>query len=70
MSELRGIFEQTESRRSSREENNNKLRLRHSNSQNIMNCTVGDSEIWTSTKQQTFEFFADDEDVNLDAESW
>ncbi|XP_029674352.1 uncharacterized protein LOC115242296 isoform X8 [Formica exsecta] len=69
MSELRGIFEQTESRRSSREENNNKLRLRHSNSQNIMNCTVGDSEIWTSTKQQTFEFFADDEDVNLDAES-
>ncbi|KAM0726495.1 Inositol 1,4,5-triphosphate receptor associated 2 [Formica fusca] len=69
MSELRGIFEQTESRRSSREENNNKLRLRHSNSQNIMNCTVGDSEIWTSTKQQTFEFFADDEDVNIDAES-
>lgn len=69
MSELRGIFEQAESRRNSREENNNKLRLSHSNSQNIMNC-VGDSEIWTSTEQQTFEFFADDEDVNLDAKSW
>ncbi|XP_050451809.1 uncharacterized protein LOC126851669 isoform X5 [Cataglyphis hispanica] len=69
MSELRGIFEQAESRRDSREENNNKLRLSHSNSQNIMNC-VADSEIWTSTEQQTFEFFADDEDVNLDAKSY
>ncbi|KAL6436956.1 hypothetical protein ACFW04_004944 [Cataglyphis niger] len=72
MSELRGIFEQAESRRNSREENNNKLRLSHSqnsqNSQNIMNC-VGDSEIWTNMEQQTFEYFADDEDINLDAKS-
>lgn len=63
--ELRGIFEQTESRRSSREENNNMLRLNHSSNQNLTNYAVGDNE--TSAKQQAFEFLADDEDVNLDA---
>ncbi|XP_072746042.1 uncharacterized protein [Anoplolepis gracilipes] len=69
INELRGIFEHTESRRSSKEENNNMLRLSHSNSQNIINCAIGDNEIWTSIKEQTFEFFADDEDVSLDVKS-
>ncbi|XP_067209273.1 uncharacterized protein [Linepithema humile] len=49
--ELRGIFEQAESRRSSREENNN-MRLNHSNSQNIINCPIVDDEIWTNAKQE------------------
>ncbi|XP_011251629.1 uncharacterized protein LOC105248507 isoform X3 [Camponotus floridanus] len=68
--ELRGIFEQTESRRSSREENNNMLRLNHSSNQNLTNYAVGDNEIRTNAKQQAFEFLADDEDVNLDATAY
>lgn len=71
ISELRGIFEQTESHCSSREENNNMLRLSHSDSQNIMNCASGNNEIWTSVKEQTSsELLGVDEDVNLDARSW
>ncbi|CAL1685492.1 unnamed protein product [Lasius platythorax] len=70
ISELRGIFEQTESHCSSREENNNMLRLSHSDSQNIMNCASGNNEIWTSVKEQTSsELLGVDEDVNLDARS-
>jgi len=52
ISELRGIFEQAESRRNSTEENNNMLRLNHCNSKSIINCTVVD-EIWQSEKQET-----------------
>ncbi|XP_014469577.1 PREDICTED: uncharacterized protein LOC106741772 isoform X2 [Dinoponera quadriceps] len=51
--ELRGIFEHAESRRSSREENNNMLRLSQSNSQSIINCAIIDDEIATSPKQET-----------------
>lgn len=71
ISELRGIFEQAESHCSSREENNNMLRLSHSDSQNIMNCVSGNNEIWTSVKEQTSsEILGVDEDINLDARSW
>ncbi|XP_032673235.1 uncharacterized protein LOC116845069 isoform X3 [Odontomachus brunneus] len=67
ISELRGIFEHAESRRSSREENNNMLRLSQSNSQSIINCAIIDDEIWTNSKQETCsEFLRVDEDVNRD----
>lgn len=50
--ELRGIFEQAESRRNSREENNNMLlRLSHCNSKSLINCTVVD-EAWPSDEKQ------------------
>ncbi|XP_029165441.1 uncharacterized protein LOC114936427 isoform X3 [Nylanderia fulva] len=70
ISELRGIFEQAEFHRSSREENNNMLRVSNSDNQNIMNCAIGNNEIWTSAKEQTSsEFLTAIEDVNLDVKS-
>ncbi|KAL6265416.1 hypothetical protein P5V15_002212 [Pogonomyrmex californicus] len=70
ISELRGIFEQAESRRSSREENNNMLRLSHSNSPSGMtNCAIIDDEIWTDTEQETFSEHFVDENINLDNRS-
>ncbi|XP_020283673.1 uncharacterized protein LOC109854705 isoform X4 [Pseudomyrmex gracilis] len=44
ISELRGIFEQTESRRNSREEND-MIRLSQFNSQSAMNCSIVEKEM-------------------------
>ncbi|XP_036149163.1 uncharacterized protein LOC105830282 [Monomorium pharaonis] len=51
INELRDIFEQAESRRSSREENNN-TRLSHSNSQSTINCATSDNDVWADIKER------------------
>ncbi|XP_071554414.1 uncharacterized protein [Temnothorax nylanderi] len=67
--ELRGIFEQTESRRSSREENNDVLRLSHSNnSQSAINCGIIENEVWTNGKEISPEL-SDNENINSDRKS-
>ncbi|XP_077277861.1 uncharacterized protein LOC143906007 isoform X3 [Temnothorax americanus] len=67
--ELRGIFEQTESRRSSREENNDALRLSHSNnSQSAINCGIIENEVWTNGKEISPEL-SDNENINSDRKS-
>ncbi|XP_039302566.1 uncharacterized protein LOC105194543 isoform X3 [Solenopsis invicta] len=50
INELRGIFEHAESRRNSKEENNN-MRLSHSNSQSTVNCALID-KVWTNVKEE------------------
>ncbi|XP_018301159.1 uncharacterized protein [Mycetomoellerius zeteki] len=69
ISELRGIFEQAESRRSSREENNNMLRLNHSNGQSTINCTIIDNEIWTNVKEEVSSEVSDNESINSESKS-
>lgn len=69
INELRGIFEQPESHRSSREENNNMLRLNHSNSQNTVNCVIIDSDMWTNEKEKSSPESSDNESINSDSKS-
>ncbi|XP_011693811.1 PREDICTED: uncharacterized protein LOC105453499 isoform X3 [Wasmannia auropunctata] len=69
ISELRGIFEQVESRRSSKEENNNMLRLNHSNSQSIVNCAIIDNEVWTNVKEESSPEVSDNESLNSERSS-
>ncbi|KAL0105153.1 hypothetical protein PUN28_016656 [Cardiocondyla obscurior] len=57
--ELRGIFEQAESRRNSREENNN--------SQTV-NYAIVDNETWTNVKEETSEL-SDNESINSESRS-
>lgn len=67
ISELRGIFEQVESR-NSREENNNMLRSSHSNSQSTINCVI-DNETWTNVKEEISSEISDNESINSDSKS-
>ncbi|XP_018343709.1 PREDICTED: uncharacterized protein LOC108749461 isoform X3 [Trachymyrmex septentrionalis] len=69
ISELRGIFEQAESRRSSREENNNMLRLNHSNGQSTVNCAIIDNEVWTDVKEEISSEVSDNESMNSESRS-
>ncbi|XP_018369157.1 PREDICTED: uncharacterized protein LOC108765104 isoform X3 [Trachymyrmex cornetzi] len=69
ISELRGIFEQAESRRSSREENNNMLRLNHSNGQSTVNCAIIDNEVWTNVKEEVSSEVSDNESINSESRS-
>ncbi|XP_012054982.1 PREDICTED: uncharacterized protein LOC105618053 [Atta cephalotes] len=69
ISELRGIFEQAESRRSSREENNNMLRLNHSNGQSTINCAIIDNEVWTNVKEEVSSEVSDNESINSESRS-
>lgn len=68
ISELRGIFEQAESRRSSREENNNMLRLSHSNSQSTVCCAIMD-DVWTNVKEEASPEVSDNESINSENRS-
>ncbi|XP_018407442.1 PREDICTED: uncharacterized protein LOC108783384 [Cyphomyrmex costatus] len=69
ISELRGIFEQAESRHSSREENNNMLRLNHSNGQSTINCAIIDNEVWTNVKEEISPEVSDNESINSESRS-
>lgn len=69
INELRGIFEQVEPRRSSREENNNMLRPNHSNNQSTINCVIIDNENWTNVKEETSSELSDNESINSDSKS-
>lgn len=68
ISELRGIFEQAESRRSSKEENNNMLRLSHSNSQSTVCCAIMD-DVWTNVKEEASPEVSDNESINSENRS-
>lgn len=64
VNELRDIFEQAESRRNSREENNNMLQMSQSSSQNLTSCAITDNDCWPDIKQEMSSEFSTNEDTN------
>ena len=64
MSELRDIYEQTESRRHSREENNNVIRTSINNLSTITSEHTEEEEIWSNPREDMAPELANDNEVN------